>query len=532
MKKTLSLTLFLLAGILSGYGGERDSLLRVLDETINRRSLYIRQKEAQIAELKRVKAQLTAPIDRYRQNTRIIGEYESFVCDSAEKYIRENIRLAEQMDDRPLLDEAKLRLAFVYSLSGLFVQAEQQFSSVDFASLPDYLKVFYGWNIIRYYENLIKYTGDTKFTVDYERRKEAFRDTVMTLLGKDSPEYRKEQAFKLQYDGRYAEAIALLMPIFRRSHPDTHTYAMEAMGLAKNYRLWGKHDLEERYLLLAAITDARLSVEENEALLTLSANLYRKGDVTRAYNYVKAAMADAAYYNSRFRNTVIARVHPIIENSYLQQIEKQRKSLRLFTLLMALFVLALAVTLYFNYRQIKLVSKARRNLKRINEKLSALNVKLDEANLVKEKYIGYFMNQCAVYVNRLDEFRKLVNRKVKTGQLDELHKLSSRPFEKEIEELYGNFDTAFLELYPHFIDGFNALLQPSERFRLAKGQLNTELRIFALIRLGITDMGQIATFLHYSVQTIYNYKSKVKRSALPTVSNLDEAVMKLGILTE
>ena len=155
---------------------------------------------------------------------------------------------------------------------------------------------------------------------------------------------------------------------------------------------------------------------------------------------------------------------------------------------------------------------------------------LDEANLVKEKHIGYFINQCGFYINKLDDYRKNVNRKIKAGQIDDLYKSSSRPFQRELEDLYVNFDRAFLKLYPHFVDEFNALLRPEEAYRLDKDRLNTELRIFALIRLGITDVGQIAVFLHYSAQTIYNYKSKVKRMAIVDSSLFEDEVKKLGML--
>lgn len=164
------------------------------------------------------------------------------------------------------------------------------------------------------------------------------------------------------------------------------------------------------------MTDIKLAVKENEALLTLAVNLYHKGDIDRAYNYVKVALSDAIFYNSRFKNTVIARIHPIIENTYLIRLEKQKQNLRFYILLTSLFVVALAITLYFTYKQTKIVSRAKKNLKIMNEELVELNKNLDEANLIKERYVGYFMNQCAVYINKLDEYRKNVNRKIKTGQ--------------------------------------------------------------------------------------------------------------------
>lgn len=243
------------------------------------------------------------------------------------------------------------------------------------------------------------------------------------------------------------------------------------------------------------------------------------------------ALDDAIFCNSRFRNSIIARVQPIIEETYLYKIEQQKRNLRTYAILTSLLILTLAVILYFYYRQIKVVSRARRNLRIMNEKLSALNGKLDEANLIKEKYVGYFMNQCGIYINKLDEYRKNVNRKIKTGQIDDLYKSSSRALEREVEDLYTNFDKAFLQLYPDFVNEFNSLLKPEERYKLEKDQLNTELRIFALTRLGITDVSQIAAFLRYSIQTIYNYKSKVRGKALVGSEQFEEEVKKLSSLS-
>ncbi len=511
---------------------ENDSLLKVLDKVISERFVYTQKKETAIKELKIKKSGLHTIEDIYKLNKEIVRQYETFVCDSAEQYIHENIELSEKIGNKEYLLEEKLRLAFVYSLSGLFIQANEIFKSIKCADLPVHLKILYCWNKIRYYENLIKYTDDLRFSKRYIVEKEAYRDTVMSLLFIESDEYRKEKAVKLQDKGNTKEALQILTEIFNKQEPESHGYAMMAMGLAKVYRLVGDVELEERFLILAAMTDAKLAVKENEALLMLAVNLYHTGDINRAYSYIKIALDDAIFYNSRFKNTVIARIHPIIENTYLYRLEKQKRNLHFYILLTSLFVVALAVTLYFTYKQTQIVYRTKQNLKAMNEELIQLNKNLDEANLIKEKYVGYFMNQCAVYINELDEYRKNVNRKIKTGQIDDLYKSSSRPFEKELEELYQNFDKAFLRLYPNFVEEFNSLLKPEGIYKLEKDQLNTELRIFALIRLGIIDVGQIAVFLHYSVQTIYNYKSKVKKRSILDNKNFEEEVKKLGSLSQ
>ena len=244
----------------------------------------------------------------------------------------------------------------------------------------------YCWNRIRYYENLIKYTDDVRFSAGYIQEKNSYRDTVMSILYDRSNMYLKEKAVKLQDKGNVKEALKILTQIYNEQNLGTHGYAMMAMGLSRAYRLIGDYDLEEKFLILAAMTDTKLAVKENEALLTLAVNLYHKGDIDRAYNYIKIALDDAIFYNSRFKNTVIARIHPIIENTYLIRLEKQKQNLRFYIFLTSLFVIFLAIALYFTYKQTKIVSRAKRHLKAMNEELVELNKNLDEANLIKEKY--------------------------------------------------------------------------------------------------------------------------------------------------
>jgi predicted transcriptional regulator YheO len=164
----------------------------------------------------------------------------------------------------------------------------------------------------------------------------------------------------------------------------------------------------------------------------------------------------------------------------------------------------------------------------MNQDLIALNLKLSEANIVKEKYIGHFMTRCALYINKLDTYRKDVNHKIKNGQIQSLYKPSAKELEKEVEELYKNFDEVFLQLYPDFIDQLNSLLEPDAKYELEDNRFNTELRIFALMRLGITNVDQIADFLRCSLQTIYNYKSKVKNKARSDIANFGEEIRRLG----
>ena len=509
---------------------EIDSLLKVLDKAIAERAVYIAQKEQKIDELKQMLQQEESAAKRYQLNNELIVEYQSFKCDSALAYIDRNIQVADELNNDDYINESRLRSAFVLSMSGLFTQAFEIFDTIDFNNLPHHLKVYYCWGYIRYNENLIKYTDNRNYDHVHFAEIARCRDTLMNLLGKDSDMYLKEKSFKLKADGEFKASAEIQSALFKNEPVDSHGYAMSAMGLSLIHKELGNELLQEKYLLLAAITDVRLAVKENESLLNLAIYLHGKGEVDRAYNYIQAALKDANFYNSRFRNAVIARTQPIIEATYLAKIEQQRKNLRSYAVAISVFLVVLIVTLYFLYRQIKTVSKARKHLDAINVQLIATNQRLDEANLIRERYIGHYINQCAVYLDKLDEFRKNVSRKIKAGQLVDLQKLSTSTtaLEKDAQELYTDFDRTFLEVYPDFVAEFNALLREGDQYVLNKNQLNTELRIFALIRLGITDVNQIATFLRYSIQTIYNYKSKVKGKVAADPDHFEENVKKIG----
>ena len=273
-------------------------------------------------------------------------------------------------------------------------------------------------------------------------------------------------------------------------------------------------------------------MKENESLLELAEMLYREGDVDRAYRYMNVALDDANFYNSRFKNAVIARIYPIVEMSYLEMLDQQQHRMKIYIWCLCLLVVVILTVALLFLKQTRVVSRSRADLAKANQRLERASVKLAGANLIRERYVGYFMHQCSINVDKLDKFRINVNRKIKANQIEDLYVLSSRPLEKELEELYDNFDKAFLNLYPNFIEEFNGLLLPEYRFTVPKGSLNTPLRIFALIRLGITDMAQIANFLHYSVQTVYNYKSKVRKSSPLPTAEFEEKVKKIGTLAK
>lgn len=506
------------------------ALINELDKTAEKRSEYQKAKQNRITKLKADIQGLTDLEAKYIKCQELYAEYESFISDSAEIVLQESLILADKMKNERYRIETELRLAMLYSMSGMFVMADEIFDRYDYDNLESSLRGVYCYARIRYCENVIRSFDDDRITERFNSEIKICREELLKIWTVGSVPYMKEQAFLMVHDGKYKEACEILRKYYEVEQIGTHGYAMMAMGLADCYQRMGNIEKEKRYLIIAAITDIKLAIKENEALLALSDIIFKEGDVERAYKYVTICLEDASFYNSKFKDSVIVRTYSVVDNTYLKRLEDHREQLEVLIGIISVLVLILSIVLYWSYRQRKAVSAARAELKSHNDDLILLNMKLDEANLIKERYVGYFMNQCSVYVNKLDAFRKNVKRKITAGQIDDLYVMSSRPLEKEIEELYANFDRVFLNLYPDFVQQFNALLKPEARFDLEPGKLNISLRIYALMLMGITNMGDISKFLNYSLQTVYNYRSKVKKDSYLDSDEFDEAVKKIGNL--
>ena len=310
------------------------------------------------------------------------------------------------------------------------------------------------------------------------------------------------------------------------------------------YKYLGDKIREKQNLCLSAISDIRSAIKDHASLWMLAQLLYENGDMERAYQYMRFSWNATKFYNARLRSWQSADVLSLIDKTYQAMIEKQNDRLQQYLVLITALLVLLIGALGYIYRQMKKLAVARNHLQTANHQLNQLNeelqqmnacltstnAELSESNQIKEEYIARFIKLCSTYINRLDAYRRMVNKKVSAGQIAELLKItrSQDALDEELEELYANFDTAFLHLFPDFVKKFNALLQDNEQIILKKDELlNTELRIFALIRLGIEDSSQIAEFLRYSVNTIYNYRAKVKNKARGSREDFEDLVRKI-----
>ena len=235
-----------------------------------------------------------------------------------------------------------------------------------------------------------------------------------------------------------------------------------------------------------------------------------------------------------------------ISDNYEATLQKANRLLLVLVVVATLLAALFSVILFYSNSQRKKLARARNDLSDSNKQLAQLNaqlsdlnsqmretnLKLNESNRVKDEYVGRFIHLCSFYIDRLDEMRKRVNKMAKSKDLNALHQFTSDSElrDKNLKELYEMFDSTFLNLFPNFVDDFNALLRPECRVTLPNpSTLNTDIRIFALIRLGIEDSSRIAEFLHYSVNTIYNYRAKIKNGAIGDRDTFESRIKAIGM---
>lgn len=548
MKKNCLFCLLLFFSCHSAFADERlDSLLNVLDKTIKEADTYVQIKENKLHELKR-EARKTAPlsIERYHLNNAIYLEYKAYSSDSALHYLNENLLLARQLNDKERELKIQLELSYLLSSIGMYMEAADILNSIDRQTLPTSLLGHY----YTCYEHVYSEAGAAQprykmFASRYVKLSHVYRDSMEVTLDSSSATYLWLRETQLREAGKYDEAMEFSDRRLAEASFGTPQYALVAYQRFRLFESMGKKDEHLYYLVLSAISDVRSAIKEQSSLMVLAQELHGKGDLKRAYDYINFSWEISQFYKTRLRSWMNITPLSMINGNYQDIIKQQNRELLIYITCVALLALLLVVALIYIYRQMKALSIAKKGLQEVNEWLFSLNeeleevnrhlrstnLELSESNLIKEAYIARFFKLCSVYVDRLQAYRKLVNKKLQRGQVAELLKmthLSNDIVTVEVQELYANFDSAFLHLFPNFVESLNELLLPEEQIVLKPDELlNTELRIFALIRLGIKDSSQIAELLHYSVNTIYNYRSRVKTKARVSRDDFEDLVAKI-----
>ena len=524
-----------------------DALLREIDGIIKNRQTYGAEKEARIADLKKLLAEATSDEQRYGFCGRLFDEYRAYNLDSSFVYAQRKEELAHRLNKLDYLDDSAMNMAEVMGTTGMYKEALELLGKIDKKTLPDYLYGYYYHLYRTIYGLMGDYAVTEKAKKEYYRMTDLYRDSLLQINASDSLGHALVMADKYIVHARYDEAIDMLMEYYSKPSLDDHAQAMITYTISEGCRLKGDKQGQKHYLALSAIADLKSAVKEYVSLRKLASLVYEAGDIDRAYNYLKCSLEDATLCNARLRTLEISQVFPIIDQAYQLKTKRQQQEMKVSLICISLLSIFLLVAIFFVYKQMKKVAAARREvvdtntlLQELNEELhdsnsqlKEMNHTLSEANYIKEEYIGRYMDQCSTYLDKMDLYRRSLNKIAAAGRVEELYKAikSSQFLDEELKEFYANFDVTFLQLFPSFVEEFNALL--TEPMQPKPGeQLNTELRIFALIRLGITDSTKIAQFLRYSVTTIYNYRTRVRNKAVGERDEFEAKVMQIGKVEE
>lgn len=531
----VTIALLLFSCVLFGQVAQNKVLLRNLTMLIQQKDYYTKLKERKIKEaIDLLKVPEVSATQRYAINQRLFDEFKTYISDSAVYYVKENIEIAKRLENVHWEYDSRLELASLYIISGNYLDASDLLSAIREEALDEGERIKY-YNC---YQNLYNnYAFNNPNASYYISKSNEYRERLLGLVDKNSTHYLLLYAGVLTDAKRYDEAEKLLLDRFALMHTDEHEKAVLGYVLGTLYKRKKNVPKQIEYFAISASCDIKDAIKENASMLELASSLFQLGEVESAYTCIKSSMEDASFCNAQLRSDEVMRIFPIIEKAYQERIHSKNTKLRLSLWMVGIFAVCLIIAVLLVTRQMKRIGKIRKELYLKNQDLEVLNgdlqrvvAELNESNEVKEAYIGQFFNLCSIYISKLEKYQKMLNKKAKERNPDELYKLlrSTEMIEQELKEFYKLFDDIFLHLFPTFISEFNALLVPEERFMPKPNEMTPELRIFALIRLGITDSAKIATFLHYSTNTIYNYRTRVRNKAIVAREAFEAMVMKIA----
>ena len=518
MKKCLLSGLFLLFVLLPFRATNKVDLSGELETALKLRNQYSRQKETRIDSLKHLLYPNMNDDERFLLYNAIYEEYYTYRFDSAIYYVDREEEVAMKLSNPTYRNLSIIHRSILLATSGYFSESIQNLEQIDSRTLDNALRIEYYTAYEWAYSMWAEYSNDNIYAPRYYEKEMLYQDSLISVLPVGSPLHHYWKGENFYRHRRYAEAKNCYKKALEGLPVNVRLFAMATYGLALVYSRTNNWKEYENYLIKAAISDQVCPLKENLALQELALYIFknRDGEVSRANRYLNYSLEDAMYYNNRLRMLEIARKFPSIVLSYQKQnlIESQRLQWSLICI--SLLSIGLVVSLVYIYRQMNQLHKRKKILANMNCELQHLNKALVDTNHTREEYVSLFMDLCAAYIDKLKKYQDLVKRKVKAKQTDDLLRLvnATKLSEMDTREFFMNFDTAFLNLYPNFIKEFNSLLREGEEIIPKRGEiLTTELRIFALIRMGIKDSSKIATLLFYSPQTIYNHRSVVKNKA-------------------
>lgn len=470
-----------------------------LDEHISKSDVFVSEKRARINALQDA-LKYAEGEQIYDISYDLYEEYRSFKYDSADFYANKVLDLALKANDRDRIVQSRCALVFCYLSSGLFLEAFDEIKRVNIKGVSGVVKQEYYALYNRLYYDASDFNNTRNWSLEYTKRGTEYVDSLKAIVPKDSYQYQFIDAQCMIKHWHYKECISGYQKLLKDFVLDDHTKAIINSSIGGAYKALGQVDSSMVYLAKAAIYDITSATKETTALYRLAEMICQIGEYDRAYTYIHAAMADADFYNARHRKLSINPILPIIEQARIESFTRQRNLMILVILLcvMTLLVLATAVIIF----------------RKQHKKLKKRSLQLSEANRIKEEYIGYSFYINSEFINEFEDLYNTINQKLSAKQYSDLRDITKlSKINKKRESMYESFDKCFLKIFPSFVSEYAGLF-PEGMVDVTAVTLTSEMRIFALIRLGISDSEKIARFLNYSVHTIYTYKTRAKNKSI------------------
>lgn len=542
-KKTVSVVIMIFSfAILSS--ANNAALLQKLDSVIEASETIVAEKNKKIATLKQMAAKennTALLLERYRE---LSEEYYVFKFDSAKVYVEKGLALAKKVQNIRYIVTNTIMKAKLLSIGGLYSEAINTLNTIEQDSLGEQNMTFdYNIAYSTIYSYWADYCNDDTYSPIYRERSNAYLKTAIANIDKNNAAYDYYMGeYHVYIDKDDDKALKHYFRTLEKNGMTSRVFAMASFAIANNYSAHENMEKYEEYLIKASICDILCCTKENLAIQDLAMYLFKQDNenIERARVYINTAMDDAKSYNNRLRILEISQKLPIIVSTYHKRLTTQNSTLMYAVWGISLLVVTMLVLLYFFVRQNKLLSKRRHELHvsnnmltETNERLNRANEQLLDTNRKREGLAKLYIDLCAKYIDKMAKFQVMVQRKIKANQINELmsYMSSSRLNYEDADTFMKRFDEAFLNLYPSFVTEFNALLKEDEQV-ITKNphSLTTELRIFALIRLGVKESSVIAALLYYTPRTIYNYRSAFKNKALDRESFEERVCMLCTII--
>lgn len=497
-----------------------------LDTTLEMSAEYVRAKEQRISSIENMlHSRGVTPLQQYHIYHQLYEEYFAFQFDKANDALDNQVAIAERLGEKDMKNDAMLDKVLLLTNAGFFLEASDVFDALDTLALNKDQMVRWYYARQKFLRDYQEYVSTSDFIVPDAEKIKFYQDKVLCNTSASSLMNRQVRILRMLEEQDYEKAYEENRYFIGSLDPEKHGYAVQTYWQGVICDNLGLDEETMKWWAESAISDVKGAVKDNASLCSVAIKLVDSEDAERAFKYIRISLDDAVYYNAKLRKVQIASTMPWIQSAYAEnkEIQNRDRNRFLFLTLIAAIMLALvsflSVSLYVKGRraaeeirnQAEQLAEYNRSIVEAEDNLRKTNLDLTEANAAKEEYIGLFLSMCSGYLDKLKK------------------NLTRDQYESELKNFYKTFDTSFLSLYPSFVEDLNSLLKPEGRIVLKEGeQLNTELRIFALIKLGITQSSHIASLLRYSVNTIYNYRAQVKNAALEDRGNFEEMVRKIG----